>query len=79
MQIEEERFSRSLTCECAFRGVHVQVQGHLQVQVQCIMYTLQWAGCSVLPAKDEELAVKTYILSSEITFQSIGPLGRCFL
>ena len=40
-------------------SVHVQIQGHLQVQVQCVMYAVQCAGCSVLPTKDEGLAVKT--------------------
>ena len=37
--------------------VHVQIQGHLQVQVKCVMYTMLCTGCtgcSVLPAKDED-------------------------
>ena len=29
-----------------------------QVQVQCIMYTVQCAGCSVLPAKDRNSLVE---------------------
>ena len=33
----------------------VQVQVHVQVQVQCVVYTVQCVGCSVLPAKDEDL------------------------
>ena len=32
---------------------------NLQVHVQCVMYTVQCAGGSVMPAKDEELAVET--------------------
>ena len=45
--------------QCVVGSVHVQIQGHLQVQVQCVMYAVQFAGCSVLPAKDEDLAVET--------------------
>ena len=40
-------------------SVHVQIQGQLQVQVQNVMYIVQCAGRSVLPAKDEDLAVET--------------------
>ena len=29
------------------RSVHVQIQGHLQVQVQCVMYTVQCARCTL--------------------------------
>ena len=32
---------------------------HLQGQVQCILYTVQCVGYSVLPAKDGNLAVET--------------------
>ena len=36
-------------------SVHVQIQGHLNLQVLCVIYTIQFAGCSVLPAKDDDL------------------------
>ena len=47
---------------CAFAGagtvrnVHCAVCG---VQVQCVMCTVQCAGCSVLPTKDGNFAVET--------------------
>ena len=31
----------------------------VQVQVQCVMYTVQCEGYSVLPTKDKDLAVET--------------------
>ena len=34
-------------------GIHVQIKGHLQMQVQCVMYTVQGA------VKDEDLACET--------------------
>ena len=40
-------------------SLHVQIQGPFQVQVQCILFTVQCAGCSVMPAKDEDWAVET--------------------
>ena len=48
-----------MTCseQCSMCSMSVQV--HLQVQVQCVVYTVQCVGCSVLPAKDEDLAVET--------------------
>ena len=39
-------------------SVHVQIQGHLQLQVQCIMCKVQCAGCSMLPANYDDLAVE---------------------
>ena len=45
--------------QCELCNVHVQIQGYLQMQVQCVVYTLQCVGCSVLPAKDKDLAVET--------------------
>ena len=39
--------------------MQVYLQVHFQVQVQCVVYTVQCVGCSVLPAKDEDLAVET--------------------
>ena len=45
-------------CAMCNTSVQVQMQVHLQVQVQCVLYTAQCVGCSVLPAKDEDLAVK---------------------
>ena len=33
--------------------------GALQVQVQCLVYTVQCTLCSVLSASDEDLAVET--------------------
>ena len=44
--------------QCVVWSVHMQFPVHLQVQVECIMYTVQFAGCSVLPAKDGNLAVE---------------------
>ena len=38
-------------------SVHEQV--HLQVQVQCSVYTVKCALCSVLPVTGEDLAVET--------------------
>ena len=40
-------------------GVEMQFPVHLQVQVQCVMYIMQFAGCCVPPAKNVNLAVKT--------------------
>ena len=40
-------------------GVQVQMQVQFHMQVQCVVYTVQCAGCSGLPAKDEDLAVET--------------------
>ena len=40
-------------------SVCVQIQGHFQVQVNSVMYTVQCTGFSVLPASDEYLAVET--------------------
>ena len=45
--------------QCVVWSVQMQFPVHLQVQVQCVMYTVQCAGCSMLPAKDENLAVET--------------------
>ena len=45
--------------QCVVGSVHVQILGHLQVKVQCVMYTVECAGCSVLPATDKDLAVET--------------------
>ena len=35
------------------------MQAHLYVQVQCVVYTVQFAVCSELPATDEDLEVET--------------------
>ena len=47
--------------QCSMRSMRVQVQMkvHLHLQVQCIVYTVRCVGCSVLPAKDEDLEVET--------------------
>ena len=39
--------------------VHVQVHVQVQVQEQCVVYTVQCAGCIVLPATSEDLEVGT--------------------
>ena len=36
----------------------MQFPVHLQVQVQCVMCSVQCAGWNLLPAKDENLAVE---------------------
>ena len=46
-------------CLMCSMSLQVQMQVHLQVQVQCVVYTVQCVGCSVLPVKDEDLAVET--------------------
>ena len=46
--------------KCVVSSVHVQFTGHFQVRVQCVMYTVQCAGCSVLPAKDGNLSFNPY-------------------
>ena len=56
-------------CSMCIMSLQVQMQVHFQVQVQCVVYTVQCVGpthctvytvgCSVLPAKDEDLAVET--------------------
>ena len=40
-------------------SVHIQIQGHLQVLGAVCRCWVQCAGCSVLPAKYEDLAVET--------------------
>ena len=40
-------------------SVEVQMQVHLQGQVQSVVYFVQCVKCSVLPTKDEDLAVET--------------------
>ena len=37
----------------------VQMQLLLHLQVQCVVHTVQCVGCSVLAAKDEDLALET--------------------
>ena len=38
----------------------VQVHVHVHVQVQCVVYTMQFVGCIVLPATtSEDLKVET--------------------
>ena len=49
-------WSAVYSVQCVVWSVDVQIQGHLQVQVQCILYTVQCTGCSVMPTKDEDLA-----------------------
>ena len=44
--------------QCVVWSVQVQMQLYLQVQVQCVVYTVHFAVCSVLPVKDEDLSVK---------------------
>ena len=41
------------------RIVQAQFQVHVQVQELCVVYTMQCAECSVLPATGEDLAVET--------------------
>ena len=36
----------------------MQFPAHLHLQVQCVMYNVKCSGCSVLAAKDENLAVE---------------------
>ena len=45
--------------QCVVSGVHVQIQGHFQVQVLCVMYTVLFAGGRVLPKKEENLAIES--------------------
>ena len=45
--------------QCVVLSVQVQMQVHFQVQVQCVVYTVQCVGSSVLPTKDEDLGVET--------------------
>ena len=52
----------------------VQVQMQMYMQVQYLVCTVQCVGCSVLPIKDEDLAVEMInrqikILYLKITFQ----------
>ena len=44
---------------CSVQCSMCSMKGPLQLQVQCVMYNVQCAGCSVLFAKDEDLAVET--------------------
>ena len=37
----------------------VYIQGHLEVQMKSVMYTVQYTWCSSMPAKDEDIAVET--------------------
>ena len=46
-------------CSIFSISLQVQMQVHLKVQVQCVVYTVQCLGCSLLAAKDEDLAVET--------------------
>ena len=46
-------------CSMCSMSVQVQMQVHFQVKVQCVVYNVQCVGCSVLPAKDEDLVVET--------------------
>ena len=46
-------------CLMCSMSVQVQMHVHLHLQVQCVVYTAQCVGCSVLPAKDDDLAVET--------------------
>ena len=46
-------------CSMCSLSVQVQMYVHWQVQVQCVVYTVQCVGGSVLPAKDENLTVET--------------------
>ena len=40
--------------QCVVGSIQVQFQVHLQVQVQCVVYTVQCAVCSVLPTAGED-------------------------
>ena len=40
-------------------SIQVKMQVHLQMQVQCVVKTVQGVGCILLPAKDEDIAVET--------------------
>ena len=46
-------------CSMCIMSEQVQMQVYSQLQGQCVMYTVQCVGCTVLPAKDADLAVKT--------------------
>ena len=37
----------------------MSVQVPMKVQVQCVVYTVQCVGCSVMPAKNEDLGDET--------------------
>ena len=55
----------SMKCTCS-------VSGAFQVKVQCLMYNVKCAGCSVMPAKVEDFTVNTgwvKKISEEINFQ----------
>ena len=45
-------------CSMCCMSVLVQMQMNFQVQVRCVVYTVQCVESSVLPAKDEDLAVE---------------------
>ena len=45
--------------QCVVWSVKMQSMMYFQVQLQCVMYTLQCLGCRVLPAKDKNLAVES--------------------
>ena len=45
-------------CSIVSMSGHVDMKVHLQVQVQFVGYNMQCVGCSVLPPKDEDLAVE---------------------
>ena len=63
MQILDDGSMKWYICNMHFKyvvwSVPVQIQGNLLVQVKRVMYIVQCAGCSVLPAKDENFAVDT--------------------
>ena len=45
-------------CSMSLQGqMHMHL--HLHLQVECLVCTVQSVECSVLPAKDEDLAVET--------------------
>ena len=46
-------------CSMCSVSVQVQMQVHLQVNVKFVVSTVKCVVCSMLPAKDADLAVKT--------------------
>ena len=56
-------------CSMCSMSVQTQMQVLFQVQVQCVVYTVQCIGCSGLPAKDEDLAVQTGYFKLKVCFK----------
>ena len=58
-------------CSMCSMSVQVQMQVHLQVNVQCVVSTVQYVVCSMLPAKDADLAVTTGKVKLKVYLQKL--------